>query len=206
MTNVTPLPVSDRAGPGRPREFDLDDAVRDAIQVFMAHGYHGTSVQDLTEGTGLARGSLYKAFHDKRTLFLAALDHYIAASLQRISDSLNAPGPAREAIRKTLLAYAKRASDQGARGCLVTGAAMEMVPDDAEVAAIIDRLFRRMRDLFAAAIIRGQASGEIPQNHDERAIARQLHCTMQGLRVLARTGPSEQDMTDIVDQALKSLD
>jgi len=206
MTNVTPIPLSDRAGPGRPREFDLDDAVRDAIEVFRAHGYHGTSVQDLAEGTGLARGSLYKAFHDKRTLFLAALDHYTAASLQRIGDGLNAPGPARAAIRATLLAYAQRAVNQGPQGCLVTGAAMEMVPYDAEIAAIIERLFRRTRDLFAAAIIRGQAAGEIPQAHDERAIARQLHCTMQGLRVLGRSGTSEQDMTEIIDQALRSLD
>ena len=204
MTNVTPLP--DRAGPGRPREFDIDEAVRDAIEVFRAHGYHGTSVQDLTEGTGLARGSLYKAFHDKRTLFLAALDHYTAASLQRISDALSTPGSARAAVREALLGYARRSADQGRQGCIVTGAAMEMVPDDAEVSAAIDRLFRRTRDLFAAAIIRGQAAGEIPRHYDERAIARHLHCTMQGLRVLGRTGPSEQDLIDIVDQAMRSLD
>ena len=48
--------------------------------MFKSRGYHCTSVQDLTEGTGLARGSLYKAFHDKRTLFLAALDHYTAGA------------------------------------------------------------------------------------------------------------------------------
>ena len=70
----------DRALPGRPREFDIDEAVESAILVFKSRGYHGTSVQDLTEGTGLARGSLYKAFHDKRTLFLAALDHYTAGA------------------------------------------------------------------------------------------------------------------------------
>ena len=68
--------IEERVGPGRPREFDLEEALDDAIEVFRARGYHGTSVQDLTEGTGLARGSLYKAFHDKRSLFLAALDHY----------------------------------------------------------------------------------------------------------------------------------
>ena len=95
MSNAIPLP--DRAGPGRPREFDLDDALRDASEVFRAHGYHGTSVQDLTEGTGLARGSLYKAFRDKRTLFLAALDQSIAGSLQRIGDNLAQPGSAKAA-------------------------------------------------------------------------------------------------------------
>src|SRR5271168_3205870 len=91
-------PAPDRALPGRPREFDIDEAVESAILVFRSRGYHGASVQDLTEGTGLARGSLYKAFHDKRTLFLTALDHCTAASLRRASDALSQPGSARAAI------------------------------------------------------------------------------------------------------------
>ena len=193
-------------GPGRPREFDLDEAVQDAIEVFRTHGYHGTSVQDLTEGTGLARGSLYKAFHDKRSLFLAALDHYTAASLQRVSDALAQPGSARAAIREALMGYARRAAvGQGQRGCLITAAAMEMMPGDAEVGALITRWFRRIQDLYAAAVIRGQASGEIPRNYDERAIARLLLCTVQGLRVLGKTGPSEQELAEVVDAALRAL-
>jgi len=200
------LPFPDRPGPGRPREFDIDAAVEDAIKVFRANGYHGTSVQDLTEGTGLARGSLYKAFHDKRSLFLAALDHYTAASLQRIADNLAQPGSARAAIRETLMGYAKRASaGQGQQGCLITASAMEMMPGDAEVSALIARMFRRMQDLFAAAVIRGQSSGEIPRDYDERAIARLLLCTIQGLRVLGKTGPSEQEMAEVVDVALRAL-
>ena len=119
-------------------------------------------MQDLTEGTGLARGSLYKAFHDKRTLFLAALDHYTAASLQRVGDALSQPGSARggdprgaDGLRPP------RRGAQGQQGCLITAAAMEMMPEDAEVGALISRMFRRMQDLFAAAVIRGQAAGEI---------------------------------------------
>jgi TetR/AcrR family transcriptional repressor of nem operon len=198
--------TADRAVLGRPREFDIDEAVESAILVFRSRGYHGTSVQDLTEATGLARGSLYKAFHDKRTLFLAALDHYTAASLRRIGDALNLPGSPRAAIRGALLGYAQRAAAcQGQQGCLIVAAAMEMMPDDAEVSALISRMFRRMQDLFAAAVIRGQSSGEIAADLDERAIARLLLCTIQGLRVLGKTGPSEQDMTEVVEMALRAL-
>jgi TetR/AcrR family transcriptional regulator, transcriptional repressor for nem operon len=202
-----PPSLPDRPGPGRPREFDLDDAVQDAIDVFRKHGYHGTSMQDLTAGTGLARGSLYKAFHDKRSLFLTALDRYTAASLQRIADGLAAPGSARDVIRETLMGYAKRAaSGEGERSCLITVAAMEMIPEDAEISAIITRMFRRWQDLFAAAVIRGQIAGEIPRDRDERAIARHLQCTVQGLRVLGKTGPSESELAEVVDMALKALD
>ena len=205
MSTLTPLP--DRTGPGRPREFDLDDAVRDATEVFRVRGYHGTSIQDLTEGTGLARGSLYKAFHDKRTLFLAALDQTIAGSLQRFGDNLAQPGSAKAAIRDTLMGYARRAaSNDGRRGCIMTTAAMEMMPEDVQVSAVITCMFRRIEDLFAAAVIRGQAAGEIPATHDERAIARHLLCTVQGLRVLGKTGPDERDMAQIIDQTIRVLD
>lgn len=207
MQVAKPPPSADRATLGRPREFDIDAAVEDAIEVFRAHGYHGTSLRDLTDGTGLARGSLYKAFHDKRTLFLAALDHYTAASLRRVGDSLSQPGSSREAIREALMGYARRAAaGQGRQGCLITAAAMEMMPDDAEVGALISRMFRRMQDLFAAAVIRGQSAGEIPGRYDEHAIARMLLCTIQGLRVLGKTGPSEQDMAEVVETALRALD
>jgi TetR/AcrR family transcriptional repressor of nem operon len=206
MTSLSPLPVSDRAGPGRPREFDLEDALRDATEVFRLRGFHGTSVQDLTEGTGLARGSLYKAFHDKRTLFLAALDQTITASLQRVADGLSAPGSAKAAIRDTLIGYGRRAASiDGRRGCIMTSAAIEMMPEDAEVSAVITRMFGRIEELYAAAVIRGQAAGEIPAGHDAHAIAKHLLCTIQGLRVLGKTGPSERDTTQIIDQALRIL-
>src|ERR1700723_2755885 len=140
------VPASHRALPGRPREFDIDEAVENAILVFRARGYHGTSVQDLTEGTGLARGSLYKAFHDKRSLFLAALDHYTAASLRRIGDALNQPGSARAAIREALMGYDKRcAASQGQQGCLSPAAAIEKMPDDKVFSALISHMFRRMQ-------------------------------------------------------------
>jgi TetR/AcrR family transcriptional repressor of nem operon len=203
MDSSAKVAIAER-GPGRPREFELDAAVADAIEVFRAHGYHGASVQDLTEGTGLARGSLYKAFHDKRSLFLAALDHFMAAALQRTSDALAQPGSARAAIRGALLGYARRALE--GQGCLMTIAASEMMPGDAEVSAMVARTGRRTQDLFAAAVIRGQAAGEIPGEYDERAIARMLHCTMLGLRMLGKTRPSEQELVELIDVALRVLD
>ena len=126
--------------------------------------------------------------------------------VENVPDALNQPGSARAAIREALMGYARRAAAaQGQQGCLITAAAMEMMPDDAEVSALISRMFRRMQDLFAGAVIRGQASGEIAGDLDERAIARMLLCTIQGLRVLGKTGPSEQEMTEVVETALRAL-
>jgi TetR/AcrR family transcriptional repressor of nem operon len=82
---------------------------------------------------------------------------------------------------------------------------MEMMPGDVEVSVVITRMFKRMQELFAAAVARGQAAGEIPGDYDAQAIGRLLVCTIQGLRVLGKTGPSERDMAELVDVALRTM-
>ena len=61
----------------RPREFDLDEALDGAMNAFWARGYEATSLADLMAATGLAKGSIYKAFDDKHDLFMQALRRYL---------------------------------------------------------------------------------------------------------------------------------
>lgn len=195
------------SGPGRPREFDIDRAVSDAMNVFWDRGYHATSLPDLIEGTGLSRGSLYKAFGDKRGLFLAALDHYTAESLKTVAEILSKPGSAMAVLRESLSRYARLASGaSGRRGCLVMATATEMASHDAEIAERIERMFRRVQDLHAGAIIRGQVAGEIPPDRDAHVLARFLLCQIEGMRVVGKTGATAAEMNALVDTALCALD
>ena len=198
--------MANQTGLGRPREFDLGDAARDAMDVFWDHGYEGASLPHLIEGTGLSRGSLYKAFGDKKGLLLAALDHYMAAGLKVTADLLSRPGSAKAAIRASLLRHAALASGKaGRRGCLVVAMATEMAAHDPEIAERTGRMFRRLQQLYAGAIVRGQASNEIPER-DEQAMARFLVCQIQGMRVLGKTGVSEADMVAMVENTMRVLD
>jgi TetR/AcrR family transcriptional repressor of nem operon len=198
--------MANQAGVGRPREFELDDAARHAMDVFWDRGYEGASLPDLIEGTGLSRGSLYKAFGDKKGLLLAALEQYMAAALKITADLLSQPGSAKAAIRSSLLRHAALSSgDAGRRGCFVVAMATEMAGHDAEIAERTGRMFGRLQQLYAGAIIRGQASGEIPER-DEHAMARFLVCQIQGMRVLGKTGVSQADMVDLVENTMRVLD
>lgn len=197
--------MANQAGLGRPREFELDDAAHAAMQVFWDRGYEGASLPDLIEGTGQSRGSLYKAFGDKKGLLLAALDLYIANGLKATADLLAQPGPVKDAIRASLLRYAALSSgDAGRRGCLVVAMATEMAAHDPEVAERTGRLFRRLQQLYAAAIVRGQAGGEIVER-DEQALARFVVCQIQGMRVVGKTGASEAEMLAVVDETMRML-
>ena len=191
--------------PGRPREFDLDDAVRDALEVFRARGYHGASMVDLLEGTRLSRGSLYKAFPDKRALFFAAFDLYAREALERLREKLG-HGDAREGIRTALLHYA-HVSAQACwqKGCLITTATGELLPDDADARERVASYYSKMRALLAEAVRRGQAEGLIDARADAQALARYLQTLIQGLRFVAKTGAGEGELREVALAALQAL-
>lgn len=191
---------------GRPREFDPDVAISAAAKVFWDHGYHSTSVEDLCEATGVLRGSLYGVFGDKHGMLLAALDSYGEQNLARLATSLNAPGPIREVVRSALLYYTKIASElSGRHGCFVTNTAMEMIPDDRAVAMRVEKIFRRMAEMLAAAVARGQALGVFDRELDERAVANYLLCAIQGLRVLGKVSRNEQELAEVVELVMRAL-
>lgn len=105
---------------GRPRELDPDDAIQNAMEVFWARGYHGTSLPDLLAATGLSRSSLYATFGDQHGLLLQALDRYIAEALARLGDELDPRRSAWEGVRRFLAGYVQRnGGTAGRKGCLV---------------------------------------------------------------------------------------
>src|SRR5688572_23006128 len=61
---------------GRPREFDTELALDNAMTVFREKGFHAASISDLSQAMNLTAGSIYKAFSDKRTLFLNVFERY----------------------------------------------------------------------------------------------------------------------------------
>lgn len=194
------------AGPGRPREFDIDEVLDKAAQVFQTQGYHGASMVDLLAATGLARGSLYKAFSDKRTLFHAVFDRYAERMLSRFRARLSAPN-ARDGIADLLAYYAAISTDGPAqRACLINIATGEQAAEDQILAGKIARLFERMTEAIAATVSRGQAAGDIHTTTDPATLARTLLATLQGMRVLGKSGLGPQAIDEIRRGALASLD
>ncbi|MBO9547143.1 TetR/AcrR family transcriptional regulator [Caulobacter sp.] len=198
--------TSSSPSPGRPREFELEEAVRKAKEVFWDRGYHDASLPDLLDGMGLSRGSFYKAFGDKKGVFVRALDAYIEDALREVGEVLGAQGSPLSAIRNALLRNADQSfGAEGLRGCFVVLTATEMLPGDEEVSGRVASLFQRLQDLYAKAIIRAQAAGEIDPRRDAPTLARFLVCQIQGMRVLGKAGADRDDMRAMIKLALEPL-
>lgn len=176
---------------GRPRSFDTDAAVERAMGVFWSRGYHATAVPDLLRATKLSRGSLYAAFGDKHSLFLRALDRYIADALTRIDIELDPHRDAVDGLRTFLAGYVDRTSGaKGRRGCLLVATAMEMAGRDAEVDRRIGRFFKAMEARLVDALSRAKAAGQLGDGVEPSSAARILVCFVEGLRVVGKTGPT----------------
>jgi AcrR family transcriptional regulator len=197
---------ADAPGRGRPREFDVDEVLDKAIAVFCERGYHATSIGDLTAATGLASGSVYKAFGDKRGLYIAALDRYKAVRDAELRAALAPARDGRARVRVALTHYAE--ASHGARGrlgCFVVGSATELATFDDDLSRRAAAALRRNETLLTGLLREGRADGSIPAHVDPEITGRLLLCLIQGMRVVGKTGTQRKDMLALVDIAMKTL-
>ncbi|MDU1808300.1 MAG: TetR/AcrR family transcriptional regulator, partial [Bradyrhizobium sp.] len=104
---------------GRPRTFDRDTALDQAMEVFWRHGYEGATIAQLTEAMGINPPSLYAAFGSKEALLKAALDRYTARREAWMEEVLSAP-TAREVTARMLMGVAEKQTDpSNPPGCLL---------------------------------------------------------------------------------------
>src|SRR4051794_1235587 len=188
---------------GRPRSFDTEAAVERAMGVFWSRGYHGTALPDLLHATKLSRGSLYAAFGDKHSLFLRALDRYIADAVTRMDLELGPRKQPLDGLRAFLAGYVDRTSGaNGRRGCLLVATAMELAGQDAEVGRRVAGFFKAMEARVAGALSRAKAAGKLADGVEPSSAAKILLCFVEGLRVVGKTAPTRITSQATVDALL----
>ena len=189
----------------RTKEFDVDEALHDALGLFWRKGYEATSVADLVEHLGIAKASLYATFGNKHDLYLRALDRYVRTTDAQVVDELSAPGPALPAVRALVLRHVEEIlTDQVRRGCLVVNSAVEL-PGDVAVAERVGRSWDTLEVALTLALSRARAQGELAAHRDPRALARLLLAVLQGLRVLGKGPSASERLRDAASVVLSIL-
>lgn len=187
----------------RPKAFDLDTAVDRAMTLFWRNGYNPTTPRQLADHLGIGAGSLYNAFGSKYGLFIATLARYHDHEASKLTDALiTQTGPVRDRIRAAVQPYL--ATDDQA-GCFAVNTAVELAATDEAAAELVRRMFDRLRDTLRALIEEGSLTGEITAGRDPAALAAMLMNTINGLRLLARTGRDPDELRQILDTTLDLL-
>jgi TetR/AcrR family transcriptional repressor of nem operon len=191
----------------RPRKFDEAEVVQAARDQFWLHGFNGTSVDDLTDVTGLGRGSLYAAFTDKRGLFLRALDDYATTVMGQLLADLRDPeksGRDRVVDHIRLITQLLAADTKG-RGCLMAKSAGEMGATDKEIARRIRKWLDGYQRDIADAIQAAQHDGDIDPEADPDELALLILALLRGAEALRKGGMPPRAIAAVTEQAIALL-
>lgn len=189
----------------RTKEFDEDEALEAAMNVFWKRGYEGTSIQDLVDATGVQRQSLYDTFGSKHEIFMRSLMRYQASEGSQIATLIQKhPEGGLSLIRAIFESYADKAVDD-ARGCFATNSAAELAAVDLAVAERIRVCSEELRVLFEHCLVQAQRNRKLKTSSSPPALAHFLVNAFVGLRLMSKTRPSKAMIHDVVSVTLDAL-
>jgi TetR/AcrR family transcriptional repressor of nem operon len=191
----------------RHKEFERDEALQKAMEVFWARGYEATSMQNLIEHMGINRQSLYDTFGDKHALYLQALDRYREVEGRKMVELLEQPGPVKKVLRQLFAGVVKGSLCAGERrGCFMGNAMSELAGRCPQTARKTNRQIAVAEEALYGALMRGKRAGEISCRRDLRAVARFLYSSLQGLQLMAKATQDRKLLEDVVRVTLSVLD
>lgn len=191
----------------RTKDFDEAEVLKKAVDLFWLKGYNATSMQDLVDGLGISRSSLYDTYGDKHTLFVKALESYQQFSSGQVCNIVSSAQPAKVVIRRLLeMIVEGLVSDTTHKGCFMVNAEVEVAPHDQQVNDMICANDQQVEEAFYHVIKKGQESGEIKNTQDARALSRFTFNTVKGIRVTAKSTNDKAIFEDIIGLAVSVLD
>jgi AcrR family transcriptional regulator len=188
---------------GRPRTFDRQEALQRALDVFLARGYDGATLEDLlTAMGGITPPSLYAAFGSKENLFREAVDLYCTTVGGRAQRALAQPR-IREAIDGMLRdSVDVLLSNPHAQGCLLVLGAMNCTRSNKDAHDYLRTMRQRAPAVLRRRLERAVADGELPAGVDLAGLTSFYTTVLHGLAIRARDGASRTALLAAVDGAM----
>ncbi|WLH72082.1 TetR/AcrR family transcriptional regulator [Pseudomonas fluorescens] len=193
---------------GRPRNFDRDHAVEQALHLFWEHGYDATSLAQLKAGLGggISAPSFYAAFGSKEALFDECVQRYLATYAQVTECLWDDTLPPREAIETALRQSTRMQCEDGhPKGCMVAlGVMSAPSPENARVADALTQSRARTRAGIVACVERGIRAGQLPDTLDAPVMATVFDSFLQGVSILARDDVAHATLDAAITQLMQT--
>lgn len=189
---------------GRPRAYEPDVALGKALDLFRTQGFAATSLDDLSEATGMNRPSLYGAFGDKRELYIKSYQRYRDEARAAMGDIFRQELPLRRRLEKIFASALNiyLSGETGPRGCFtVVTAASEAVGDPDIRAMVLDGL-SELDKAFALCFRRAKEKGELPESADPAVLAQLASATVHSIAIRSRARVPRNELEAIVKGAI----
>ena len=166
-----------------------------SLGVFQSHGYNGASVQDLTDATGVPKGSFYNHFAGKEDLAIEALKLYV----ERLGSEVlrNEKLKPIDRLKRHFKANWKMAKDRGyTAGCFLGTMSSEMADTHEKSREVFALVFRGWSRLIEKTIKEAQEQGDVSPTADAAVLARFVLNAWQGTLVRMKVVKGEEPMRD----------
>jgi TetR/AcrR family transcriptional regulator, copper-responsive repressor len=201
-----PLKIEAPAEPkrrGRPRAYQPDVALGKALDLFRKSGLAATSLDDLSEATGMNRPSLYGAFGDKRELYLKSYQRYRDDARAAMIDIFREDMPIRKRLARIYaIALDIYLGGESPRGCFTVMTAASEAVADPEIRAMVLEGFSELDKAFAACFRRAKERGEISASADPTVLSQLASATIHTIAIRARAGIPRKELEAIVNGAI----
>lgn len=190
--------------PGRPRQFDPDEALSRIMELFWEHGYEATGLSDIIAATGMGKASLYAAFGNKQAMYLKALAHYetvmVDATVATLRSGERAPFERIEAFLSAPIKAVRDTADR--RGCFLCNAAADRAALNTDTDALVLRGYAKLRDALAGVLhaARPDMDADTCVRHAQLVLT-----VYSGLRIMARSGMPTEDLSRAASAALDAI-
>ncbi|WP_454726827.1 MULTISPECIES: TetR/AcrR family transcriptional regulator [Cupriavidus] len=180
----------------------MDEALEAALSIFWQKGYEGTSFEDLTQATGVARPGLYSAFGNKQEIFIKALDLYDAKYMGFMADALNEPTSLKVVERILRESAGVQTISTAHPGCLGINGALACSDDGEPIRRELIRRRAATQLALRKRLERAQREGDLPASADGAALAFFVMTVSQGMAVQAKAGASRKALEGMVEYVL----
>jgi TetR/AcrR family transcriptional regulator, copper-responsive repressor len=189
---------------GRPRAYEPDVALGKALDLFRKQGFAATSLDDLSEATGMNRPSLYGAFGDKRELYIKSYQRYREDARASMVEIFRQEMPLRERLARI---YASAlniylSGETGPRGCFTVVTAASEAVGDPEIRAMVLEGLTDLDKAFASCFRRAKEKGELPESADPVSLAQLASATVHSIAIRSRARVSRKELEAIVNGAV----
>ena len=192
---------------GRPIEFDPDEVLEKAMQVFWSKGYDSTSLQDLLNAMNLSKSSFYQAFGSKHQLFQNCIIRYRELLTGEMMNHLEEAMSGMQFIEDILFTISNEAKDSAERrGCLILNSASEFAQTDRGIAKLVTEGIDKLKNVLLLAVKRAQREGDIPKRKQADALALYLFSSMSGLKTMVKAGADQAEVKRVIEVVLASCE
>lgn len=187
----------------RHKEFNPDDLLNAAVELFWRQGYKSTSIDQLVAESGVAKYGIYSSLGSKQEMFRKVLARYALDRHRDIQSPLRKDGASLPDIHAFFRGAVERATKPDApHGCLMVNTALELGKAEPEIKAIVDAFFDDLTDVMLGCLERAVAAGELHTPTPLKALARYLVGEFRFLLLSAAAGTRRKEMQDRLDVAL----